>query len=282
MSIKEILSFPEELIYSVQFTYMVEMRWLVSQYPPQSRSVPMLVVTGDSVGDSERQLGIEGIRELCGHVKFFQAPNIDRFGTHHTKMMLLFYKTGLRVVITTANLLERDWTAKTQGSWVSTLFPRLNSDVTSVYGAQRPDRTGTGFGQDLFDYLSTYGYGMRALRDQVFAHDLTSANVRLVASVPGMHTQSALSKWGHMKLRKMIQEHITPRAGARIISQFSSIGSLGKAYGSWLGGELLDSFTGDGHCPGEPCVDIVFPSVENVRNSIEGYAAGHSLPLTMK
>lgn len=33
----------------------------------------------------------------------------------HSKMMLLLYTEGLRVVIHTANLIDRDWFQKTQG-----------------------------------------------------------------------------------------------------------------------------------------------------------------------
>ena len=36
----------------------------------------------------------------------------------HSKMMLLAYKEGMRVVIHTANLIQKDWDQKTQGSVV--------------------------------------------------------------------------------------------------------------------------------------------------------------------
>lgn len=37
------------------------------------------------------------------------------YGTHHTKMMILHYENGLRVIIHTSNLVEKDWSQKTQG-----------------------------------------------------------------------------------------------------------------------------------------------------------------------
>jgi tyrosyl-DNA phosphodiesterase-1 len=37
------------------------------------------------------------------------------YGVHHTKMMLLLYKTGIRVVILTGNMIENEWNKKTQG-----------------------------------------------------------------------------------------------------------------------------------------------------------------------
>lgn len=37
------------------------------------------------------------------------------YGVHHTKMMLLTYKAGMRVVILTGNMIEHEWSKKTQG-----------------------------------------------------------------------------------------------------------------------------------------------------------------------
>ncbi len=37
------------------------------------------------------------------------------YGVHHTKMMLLLYKTGMRVAILTGNMIEHEWNKKTQG-----------------------------------------------------------------------------------------------------------------------------------------------------------------------
>lgn len=59
-------------------------------------------------------------------IVFIWQVNIPfQYGTHHTKMMLLQYKDGLRVVVHTANLVPDDWYEKTQGYWVSPLFPEL-------------------------------------------------------------------------------------------------------------------------------------------------------------
>ncbi|XP_057293375.1 uncharacterized protein LOC130621998 isoform X2 [Hydractinia symbiolongicarpus] len=48
------------------------------------------------------------------------------YGTHHTKMMLLLYTNGLRIVIHTATLVENDWFQKTQGVWISSNFTKLS------------------------------------------------------------------------------------------------------------------------------------------------------------
>lgn len=41
-----------------------------------------------------------------------------KYGCHHSKYFLLFYPTGVRVVVHTANLIMRDWSYKSQGAWV--------------------------------------------------------------------------------------------------------------------------------------------------------------------
>ena len=47
-----------------------------------------------------------------------------QFGTHHTKMMIMKYDEGIRIVIHTANLTSDDWYEKSQGFWISPLFPK--------------------------------------------------------------------------------------------------------------------------------------------------------------
>lgn len=46
------------------------------------------------------------------------------YGTHHTKMVLLQYKEGIRLMITTANLIPTDWFQKSQSLWCSPLLPK--------------------------------------------------------------------------------------------------------------------------------------------------------------
>ena len=51
---------------------------------------------------------------LCG-VRF--QPELLPYGTHHTKMMIMFYPATVRVVIMTANMIAMDWNFMTQGVW---------------------------------------------------------------------------------------------------------------------------------------------------------------------
>lgn len=57
------------------------------------------------------------------------------YGTHHTKMMLLFYNDdSMKLIIHTANLIQRDWTDKCQGLFISPLlFKKKAGQIASVF-----------------------------------------------------------------------------------------------------------------------------------------------------
>lgn len=166
---------------------MIDPEWLISQYLRKDQSRPLLIVTGDPARE------FIGASTAFPNMSFLQAPNIPQYGTHHTKMMLLFYETGMRIVITTANLLPNDWQSKTQAIWISPLLHRKLHSVARDIDATRPPREGSGFKQDMWDYLAAYGLHdskMKPVREQVMAHDFSAVKVRLIASVPGFHSLS--------------------------------------------------------------------------------------------
>ncbi|PFX18794.1 Tyrosyl-DNA phosphodiesterase 1 [Stylophora pistillata] len=111
--------------------------------------------------------------------------------------------------------------------------------------------------------------------------------VRLIASVPGRHTGVNKTKWGHLKLRKVLHQHGPSSDDISskwpVIGQFSSIGSLGNDKDRWLCSEWLQSLsTCAGNMMSSPPLHLVFPTVDNVRHSLEGYPAGGSIPYSSK
>jgi tyrosyl-DNA phosphodiesterase-1 len=121
--------------------------------------------------------------------------------------MLLVYSRGVRVVVHTANLIYVDWNNKTQGLWMQDFPVKEKKDI----GKTSP------FEDDLVEYLEALEWsGCNATLPQFGdvkinaayfrRFDYSSASVRLVASVPGYHKGTRLKKWGHMKLRTILQE----------------------------------------------------------------------------
>jgi len=266
-----------DLEASAQFNYMFDISWLMEQYPKDKRSKPLLIIHGNQ---REAKAELEKEAKPYPNIKMFGA-RLEAFGTHHSKMMFLLYKEGLRVVITTANLIAMDWDQKTQGVWMSPIFPKLSAQSKATSSA-------TNFKEDLLDYLAAYGgNALDEWKKHVREHDMSSARVHLIASVPGRHTGIHKTKWGHLKLRKVLHEHgpnadeISPKWP--VIGQFSSIGSLGNDKDRWLCSEWLQSLsTCTGSVMSRPPLHLIFPTVNNVRHSLEGYPAGGSLPYSSK
>lgn len=95
-----------------------------------------------------------------------------------------------------------------------------------------------------------------------------------------------------MKVRKILTNLVQPLATFEsvdaswpVLGQFSSIGTLGQKPEAWLLGEFLQSMRSlprRSVIPTQTPLKLVFPCVEDVRYSLEGYEAGGSLPYSMK
>lgn len=284
LHIKEILSpMFGTLKESVQFNYCFDIPWMVEQYPPEFRNKPVVLVHGEK-RESKARL-IEQAKPYP-HISFCQAKLDIAFGTHHTKMMLLWYEEGFRVIILTSNLIRADWYQKTQGMWMSPLYPRLPQGSPGTAGESL-----TGFKRDLLEYLEAYRAPELAdWIERIKQHDLSETRVYLIGSTPGRYQGPAMEKWGHLRLRKLLSEQTQPMQNEErwhVLGQFSSIGSMGLDKTKWLAAEFQRTLTtlgkaGKSLASPETQMLLIYPSVENVRTSLEGYPAGGSLPYSIQ
>ncbi|NXC40322.1 TYDP1 phosphodiesterase, partial [Penelope pileata] len=284
LHIKDILSpLFGTLVSSAQFNYCIDVPWLVRQYPQEYRKKPLLIVHGEK-RESKAELLAQA--RPFENISFCQAKLDIAFGTHHTKMMLLLYEEGLRVVIHTSNLIADDWHQKTQGIWLSPLYPRLPQGKSGSAGESE-----TNFKSDLISYLTAYNSpALKEWIDLIQEHDLSETRVYLLGSTPGRYQGTDKEKWGHLRLRKLLKEHassIPAKESWPVVGQFSSIGSMGADGSKWLCSEFLESLVaaGSGVTALLKCdvpIHLVYPTVNNVRQSLEGYPAGGSLPYSIQ
>uniref|UniRef100_A0A8C9UAH4 Tyrosyl-DNA phosphodiesterase 1 n=1 Tax=Scleropages formosus TaxID=113540 RepID=A0A8C9UAH4_SCLFO len=257
------------------FNYCFDISWMVQQYPPEFRDKPVMIVHGEK---RESKARLIQQAQPYTHIRFCQAKLDIAFGTHHTKMMLLWYEEGFRVVILTSNLIPADWYQKTQGLWLSPLYPKLPEGSPFLAG-----ESPTNFKSDLLDYLRSYrAPELEEWIQRIGEHDLSQTRVYLVGSTPGRFLGSDMEKWGHLRLRKLLSENtqrVQNEEAWPVVAQFSSIGSMGVDKTKWLAAEFQHTLT-------TLALNIfftqVYPSVENVRTSLEGYPAGGSLPYSIQ
>ncbi|BBN01781.1 tyrosyl-DNA phosphodiesterase 1 [Marchantia polymorpha subsp. ruderalis] len=259
--------------------YMVDVDWILSECP-LLRRIPVIMIHGERGGS----LDLLNNRKSKNWV-LYQPPLPISFGTHHSKAMLLLYETGLRVVVHTANLIHADWNNKTQGLWMQD-FPRKTSLT---------HRVSSGFEEDLVEYLTHLkweGYttslpstGPIKVNAQFFrTFDFSSATVRLVASVPGYHRDRDISKFGHMKMLQLLKDERFDSDFVRspLVFQFSSLGSINEQWIDEMRSSMSAGKTTSGDDLGIGEVSFVWPTVEDIRCSLEGYAAGNSVPSPQK
>uniref|UniRef100_A0A8C6MF93 Tyrosyl-DNA phosphodiesterase 1 n=1 Tax=Nothobranchius furzeri TaxID=105023 RepID=A0A8C6MF93_NOTFU len=261
---------------SVQFNYCFDIAWMVKQFPPEFRDRPVLIIHGDK---REAKARLLQQAQPFPHVRFCQAKLDIAFGTHHTKMMLLWYEEGFRVIILTSNLIRADWYQKTQGMWMSPLFPRLPEGSRPSAG-----ESPTFFKRDLLEYLASYrAPELEEWIQRIKEHDLSETRVYLVASTPGRYVGPDMERWGHLRLRKLLHEHTNPIPGEErwpVIGQFSSIGSMGADKTKWLAGEFQRTLTTLGKSSLHPS-----PPIHLVRSellSIQLAQSGGSLPYSIQ
>eukprot|EP00667_Euglena_gracilis_P010184 EG_transcript_10347 len=248
--------------------YMWDLDFLFKEAPPLARVSRFLIILDHRyAADCRAEVRAMKARHPAIEFQVHCAPLSDRFGTHHSKAMLLFYPTGLRVMVATANFIPVDWHALNQGIWTQDFPCKGPSSPPSAEFEQYLTQYLNHCGRKLFGVPTSNILDTSVLR----RYDFSGATVHLVASVPGTHTGSAMQQWGQGRLRHLLEREGPPPARFRdgpVVLQFSSMGSL---HPNFVFGQLLRTMGGQASPkPTARTLHVVYPTVAEVRQSIIG------------
>eukprot|EP00592_Proboscia_alata_P002683 CAMPEP_0194370144 /NCGR_PEP_ID=MMETSP0174-20130528/18452_1 /TAXON_ID=216777 /ORGANISM="Proboscia alata, Strain PI-D3" /LENGTH=756 /DNA_ID=CAMNT_0039147445 /DNA_START=28 /DNA_END=2298 /DNA_ORIENTATION=- len=216
------------------------------------------------------------------------------FGCHHTKMFLVGFDDGrLRVIVHTANLQYGDIYLKTQGAYLQDFFPKRNT--TTSISAGKPTYAASDFEDTLVEYLESYGHDKlynwrennskepkQSLTQHLRNYDFSAASVILIPSCPGYYSMpNKCKRQGYLKLKDAIAQHSNAKdSESPVVCQFSSIGSFSE---KWLSDFVacLRQEEPRKHLSKDNVI-LVFPTTKDIRDSIEGYRGGNSVPARAK
>ncbi|KAJ5758737.1 hypothetical protein N7520_005893 [Penicillium odoratum] len=270
-----------------QFNYCFDVDFLMSKFDQDVRSlVKVKIVHGSWERESMNKIHIDEACTRYPNIEAITAYMPERFGTHHSKLMILIRHDDLaQVVIHTANMIPQDWTNMTQAVWRSPLLPLLSPGTLPSSPGNTPPGTGSRFKRDLLTYLRAYGPKKTgSLVQQLSRYDFGAVRAALVASVPSKQHLSGLDSgkatlWGWPALKDLMT-HVPVRnikkknQTCHIVIQVSSIASLGQT-DKWIK-EFFKSLAPTSTDP-PPKYSIIWPTPEEVYHSLDGYASGGSI-----
>ncbi|KAJ6108595.1 hypothetical protein N7523_009918, partial [Penicillium sp. IBT 18751x] len=279
------------------FNYLFDVDFVMNQFDEDVRRlVQVKIVHGSWEREAANRIRVEEACARYPNVEPIIAYMPERFGTHHSKMMILLRHDDLaQVIIHTANMIRGDWTNMTQAVWRSPLLPLSPAESSTSSHAQSAIGTGSRFKRDLLSYLKAYGPKKTgSLVQQLNHHDFGSIRAALVASVPskqdfGILNSEVATIWGWPALRDLmnripIKKHPKDGKGSsglkpHIVAQISSVASLGQT-DKWLKDVFFESLAPA--AKPRPKYSIIFPTPDEIRRSLDGYGSGGSIHMKIQ
>ncbi|KAK5939708.1 hypothetical protein PMZ80_008088 [Knufia obscura] len=260
------------------FNFCFDVNWTMQHFDADVRQlVNVKIVHGSWKREDGNRQAIEEHLKIWKNVQEIRAYLPDPFGTHHSKMIILFkHDDTAQVIIHTANMLEKDWDHMTQAAWRSPALPLLQAskDKESAVGAIG---SGSRFKHDLLRYLGAYGGKLKPLIEQLGKHDFHAVRAALVASVPSYVKTSDPSdkRWGHLALADAVgagnSSKLKSTHEQHLVCQVSSIATLPA---TWLDETVFKAARSSAK---HLSTSIIYPTPTDLRSAITGYATGGSI-----
>ncbi|KAF7553847.1 hypothetical protein G7Z17_g3315 [Cylindrodendrum hubeiense] len=141
-----------------EFNYLHDISFLMDAFDRDVKDlVKVHVVHGFWKHEDANRVSLEQAAAQFDNVQLHVAPMPEMFGTHHSKMMIIFrHDDTAQVIIHTANMISKDWTNMTNAVWKSPILPKTSEEVNATPLIDQPVGNGERFKSDLTNYLRSY------------------------------------------------------------------------------------------------------------------------------
>ncbi|KAI1791374.1 phospholipase D/nuclease [Ganoderma leucocontextum] len=283
----EILSPKEDIEFAIISAYCWNYSWV---YKFMDRGTPVIAVDHSPTGDASIKTVLPNWIRTTPFLR-------SGFGCMHMKFMLLFFRTGrLRIVVSTANLVEYDWRDIENTVWVQDVPKRpsptaADPKVEDFASAMVRVLHGVNVAPALVNLLRNEhpNLPLQRLEDLRTHWDFSRVKARLIPSIAGKHEGwPKVILTGHTCLMKSLKDiGAGPTRDKELVleCQGSSIGAYGTA---WLNefycsarGESAQTWL-DGPKSRRsklpfPPIKILFPTAQYVRESVLGEQGGGTM-----
>lgn len=273
------------MMETYQFNFSVEIQLVLDYLHPDflTNKRPLTFITGTNILDPATRKSYPFISQVVARLP-------DRYGSHHTKMMINIFNASLEVIIMTANFTKMDFGGYTQMCWRSGKLPKGSTTL----------KKGQQFQKDLGDYLRKYqDPKLTALSHKLENYSFNAIDVDLVTSAPGQYSLEQLDDdteiYGYGKLFQVLKRTgnlLPPDKHHNILAQVSSIASplstTKSAVSSIFTHVLCPIIAGDLKVlpPGDTKSHqqlfnykphIIYPSIQDMLKNDLGFRAGEML-----
>lgn len=228
---------------------------------------------GLNIGDKLTKKQLEDIRPILRrncHERY--GKNCHAFyawgsGSCHSKILVLVYKTFLRLIITSCNMMDVD-TELNDNHWYIHDIPKLPALKSST----------SDFESELLAHLQALGTPQEFIDSIQGQYDYSAVRVQLVTSVPGVHSGAKAERHGLLRLRRVIMDFGLKLARAKSKEELRlevCAASIGNLNAKWLDG-FFDCAIGRGFVevpePADNCevpkeLKIFYPTTEDVNDA---------------
>ncbi|KAI0900151.1 phospholipase D/nuclease [Annulohypoxylon nitens] len=273
-----------------EFNYLHDVDFLMNHLDEDTRGlVKVHIVHGFWKKDDNNRLSLERQSAQYKNVTLHTAYMPEMFGTHHSKMLILFrHDDTTQVIIHTANMISKDWTNLTNGVWQTPQLPLLK-DYQGSPELDMKIGSGPRFKNDLLNYLRAYNSRRqicRSMVEELEKYDFSAVRGALVASVPGRHDlyddNPSTTFWGWAGLKHTLRSVPVHSEESDIVVQISSIATLAST-DRWLQRTLFDSLSPPTKTKTpRPRFKVIFPTPDEIRRSLDGYTSGGSIHMKIQ